>query len=516
MRHPDGVPRSSPWRLAMAAAALAVVGAACSSSPAPARPAPPPVDLEASASWATSELDPCALLSPDVVDAVEDAGPVYAASPHSCALGAADQRIAVAVGTAFGTADRALASPAVVGDRRAYLTRDVPAGPKARCTVDFPISPTRSVRVSAPAGDGDLAASCATATTIAEPIGPKLAAPAELARPAAPGDLGRWSACDLIGTALGWQPDRSAFASPDADTCRGAPQGLGSEPSVQVRLSTGPAALPAPGGGEQTVQLAGGPGLQAGTSAQCILTTIAQPLPDAPVDVAAHRITVVVREAADDPCTAATTTMATLTAAVANGPSAAPPAPASLGYAPDAPEGAAPAACGVAGAAPAEKCRAPRTVAVPDSASALVGNGAGADLTCAMLGSVAVPAVGELDLAAVDGTGCVGLATDGFAVTVGVDPRSGSTGGDPCAGAGSRPVVPVPGGRTGVRCPSAPGTFDLVVPLVGPSGGPVLRVTGQGLAPRGDRARARPVGDDAEQRTRALADALVARYVGTA
>ena len=74
----------------------------------------------------------------------------------------------------------------------------------------------------------------------------------------------------------------------------------------------------------------------------------------------------------------------------------------------------------------------------------------------------------------------------------------------------------MPGGRTGVRCPSAPGTFDLVVPLVGPSGGPVLRVTGQALAPRGDRTRARPVGDDAEQRTRALADALVARYVGTA
>jgi hypothetical protein len=239
-------------------------------------------------------------------------------------------------------------------------------------------------------------------------------------------------------------------------------------------------------------------------------------LPDAPVDVAAHRITVVVREAADDPCTAATTTMATLTAAVANGPSAAPSAPASLGYAPDVPEGAAPAACGVAGAAPAEKCRAPRTVAVPDSASALVGNGAGADLTCAMLGSVAAPAVGELDLAAVDGTGCVGLAGDGFAVTVGVDPRSGSTGGDPCAGAGGRPAVPVPGGRTGIRCPSAPGTFDLVVPLVGPSGGPALRVTGQALAPRGDRARARPVGADAEQRTRALADALVARYVGPA
>ena len=204
MRHPDGVTRSSPWRLAMAAAALAVVGAACSSPPAPARPAPPPVDLEASASWATSELDPCALLSPDVVDAVEDAGPVYAASPHSCAVGGvADQRIAVAVGTAFGTTERALASPAVVGDRRAYLTRDVPAGPKARCTVDFPISPTRSVRVSAPAGDGDLAASCATATTIAEPIGPKLAAPAERVRAAAPGDLGRWSACDLIGTAPG-------------------------------------------------------------------------------------------------------------------------------------------------------------------------------------------------------------------------------------------------------------------------------------------------------------------------
>ena len=504
----------------MAATVLAVVGVACSSPPAPDRPAPPPVDHEASVGWATSELDPCALLSPDVVDAVEDAGPVYAASPHSCAVGdgaaggVAEQRIAVAVGTAFGTAERAIASPAVVGDRRAYLTRDVPAGPKARCAVDFPISPTRSVRVSAPAGDGDLAASCATATTIAEPIGPKLAAPAERTRPAAPGDLGRWNACDLIGSALGWQADRSAFASPDADTCRGAPQGPGSEPSVQVRLSVGPAALPAPGGGEQAVQLASGPALQAGSPAQCTLTTIAQPLPAAPVDVAAFRITVVVREAPADPCTAATTTMATLTAAVANGPSATPTAPASLGYAPGAPDDAPPAACGVAGAAPAESCRAPRPVAVPDSASALVGGGSGADLACAMLGSVAAPAVGELDLGAADGAGCVGLATDGFAVTVGVDPRSGSAGGDPCAGAGTRPAVPVPGGRTGVRCPSSPGTFDLVIPLVGPSGGPVLRVTGQVLASRGDRTRARPAGADAEQRTRALADALVARYVG--
>lgn len=506
----------------MAATVLAVVGVACSSPSRPDRPGPPPVDPEASASWATTELDPCGLLSPNVVDAVEDAGPVYAASPHSCAVGAGaigggvDQRIVVAVGTAFGTADRAVASPAVVGGRRAYLTRDVPAGPKARCTVDFPISPTRSVRVSAPAGDGDLAASCATATTIAEPVGPELAAPAEHTRPAAPGDLGRWSACDLIGTALGWQPDRSAFATPDADTCRGAPQGPGSEPTVQVRLSTGPAALGAPGAGEQSVQLSSGPALQAGTPAQCTLTTIAQPLPAAPVDMAAHRITVVVREAADDPCAAAATTMATLTAAVANSPSAAPPAPASLGYAPDGPDDAAPAACGVPGAVPAAGCRAPRSVAVPDSASALVGSGSSADLACAVLGSVAAPAVGELDLAAADGTGCVGLATDGYAVTVGVDPRSGSTGGDPCAGAGSRPTVPVSGGRTGIRCPSTPGTFDLVVPLVGPSSGPVLRVTGQVLAPRGDRTRTRPAGADAEQRTRALADAIVGRYAGPA
>jgi hypothetical protein len=79
--------------------------------------------------------------------------------------------------------------------------------------------------------------------------------------------------------------------------------------------------------------------------------------------------------------------------------------------------------------------------------------------------------------------------------------------------------VPLPG-RTGIRCPSAPGTFDLLVPADGGSPTPgtgVLRVTGQVLAPRGDRTRARPA--DAQERatdvTRALADALVTRYLGT-
>ncbi|MGI5128698.1 hypothetical protein ACQEVB_17945 [Pseudonocardia sp. CA-107938] len=485
------MPRSSPWRLAMAAGALALAAAACSSAPTPTRPVPPPPDPEAAVSWATSELDPCALLSPAVA-AVEDGGPVYAVSPHSCAIGGtADQRIVVAVGTALGTADRAVAAPVVVGDRRAYLTRDVPIDPKARCAVDFPISPTRSVRVSAPAGEGDLAGSCATATTIAEPIGRDLAAPAERVRAAAPGDVGRWGACDLIGTALGWQADRGAFAQPDADTCRGTPQGPGSEPSVQVRLSTGPAVLPAPGAGERTVQLAGGPALQAGTAAQCTLTAIAQVLSDA----TAHRITVVVREATDDPCTAAAATMATLTTAVADGRAAAPPAPAALGYAPSAADDPVPAACGI-GAAQVASCRAPRRVPPPDSAAALVGGGA--DPTCAMLGSVAA-SVGELEMAAADGTGCIGLAGDGYAVTVGVAP-----GGQPCAGS----TVPLAGGRSGIRCPSAAGTFDLAIPL----GGPVLRITGQTRAPRGDRARTLPA-DAAEQRTRALTDALVTRYV---
>jgi hypothetical protein len=146
-----------------------------------------------------------------------------------------------------------------------------------------------------------------------------------------------------------------------------------------------------------------------------------------------------------------------------------------------------------------------------------VGSASGADLACAMLRSVAAPAVGELDLAAADGTGCLGLAGDGYAVTLGVDPRTGSTSGDPCAGAGNRAAVPV-AGRNGVRCPSAPGTFDLVVPLVGPSGGPVLRITGQALPPRGDRTRTRPADGEerADQHTRALADAIMARYAGPA
>lgn len=524
----------------MAAAVFAIAAAACTTPQAtPAPTAQAPVDPEAAARWATSVFDPCALLSPDVVDALEGAsGPVHAASPHSCTIvgtvagtapattagvtavprPGARSRIVVSVGTAFGTAERAVAAPVVLGDRRAYLTRDVPAGPRARCAVDFPISPTRSVRVEAPAGDGDLVAACAAATVIAEPIGPKLATPADRTRAAVPGDLGRWSACDLIADGLGWQADRSASAGPDADTCRG--EAPGSEPSVQVRLSTGPAALPAPGVGEQLVRLPAGPALEAGTPAQCTLTAIAQTLPDAPVDAAAHRITIVVREAVAEPCADAASAMGTLLTAVANGPSVVPPAPGALGYAPDAADGA-PAACGVVGAVQPADCRTARPVDVPLDATALVRSAstpAGADIACMMLGTVAGPVVGELERAAAEGTGCVGLSADGFAVTVGLTGQDRTAVADRCAGAGGRPEVPVPG-RTGIRCPSAPGTFDLVVPAVGVSltdGAGALRITGRVLPPRGDRTRTPPA--DAEERattlTRALADALVARYLG--
>ena len=511
----------------MAAAVLALAGAACSAAPATPTPPAPVPDHEAAVRWATTQLDPCAFLSPDVVDAVEGSGHVYVASPHSCGIvgtvrGAApgpttgpvaNRTIVVSVGTAFGTAERAAAAPTVLGDRAAYLTRDVPPGPRARCTVDFPISPTRSVRVDAPAGDGDLATACTPATVIAEPIGPKLAAPADRARPAVPSDLGRWNACDLVADGLGWQPDRTAAAAPDADTCRGEPQGPGSEPTVQVRMSTGPATLPVPGANEKSVQLPDGAALQAGTPAQCTLTTIAQPLPDAPVDMAAHRLTVVVREADDDPCVTAADVLGKLGTALAHGPATTAPAPPTMGYAPGSDDAGA-VACGVPGAALPDACRLPRPAEVPTDVSALLQSGA--DVACSMLGAVGP---GELERAAVDGTGCVGLTADGYAVTVGFADRSGSNA-DRCVGGGDRSDVPLPG-RTGVRCPSAPGTFDLLVPADGSAltgGAGVLRVTGQALPPRGDRTRARPA--DAEERvterTLALADALVARYLGPA
>lgn len=110
-------------RLVATAGTAAAVAAACS----------------AAAAWATSLLDPCALLTPDVTDGIDDAGPVYAALPHSCAVsapaavigtaatsgstsstaapsapprpGGVDRRVVVRVGTAFGTADRAAAMP---------------------------------------------------------------------------------------------------------------------------------------------------------------------------------------------------------------------------------------------------------------------------------------------------------------------------------------------------------------------------------------------------------------------
>ncbi|MDN5860128.1 MAG: hypothetical protein L0H84_16060 [Pseudonocardia sp.] len=528
--------RSSPWRLGLAAAMVALAGAACSAAPPSPAPRPPvAVDPAAIVRWATSELDPCTLLSPDVVDAVEGAGPVYAASPHSCAIvgtvtvAAADPasdtggRILVSVGTAFGTAERAAASPSVLGGRLAYLTRDVPAGPRAVCAVDFPISPTRSVRVAAPAGEGDLATACRAATVIAEPIGPKIAAPAERAGPAVVGDLRRWGACDLLAEGLGWQPDRGPFAAPDADTCRGNPRGPGSEPSVQLAMSTGPAALAPPGTGEEIVQLPGGAALQAGTPAQCTLTTIAQALPGAPVDAAAHRLTVVLREAGDDPCVAAADVLGKLTAAVANGPGTGAPAPATMGYPPGTTVGV-PDACGVPGTALPGTCRAPQPAEVPPDVTALVrgaGTPAGADVACAMLAAVAAPGTGELERAAADGTGCIGLAADGYAVTVGFAERTGAAAADRCVGGGdSRPEVPLPG-RTGMRCPSSPDTFDLVVPVLGDTladDGAILRITGQALPPRGDRTRARPA--DAQERvtarTRGLADALVSRYLGPA
>ena len=91
----------------------------------------------------------------------------------------------------------------------------------------------------------------------------------------------------------------------------------------------------------------------------------------APVDLAAHRITVVVREAVDEPCTDAATTMGTLLAAVANGPSGSPPEPATMGYAPDAADGE-PAPCAVASARQPGECRAPRPAEVPLDPTALL------------------------------------------------------------------------------------------------------------------------------------------------
>jgi hypothetical protein len=207
----------------------------------PAREAPKgPVDRDLNeVVGALLAIDPCKLIDPSVAASVHFASvrDYVRTAPHAC-VGShrflVDDRVKVTLGDSHRHLHRYRDMPVTVSGARAYRFESTLSS--KTCEVNIPVSFERSIQVSTEGGLDSRLDVCAAAEAFTAAVVRLLADPSKVAVDPADSPYARWSACLLLGAALGPEADKWELEMdeniPALDGCAADQKGEGTNKST--------------------------------------------------------------------------------------------------------------------------------------------------------------------------------------------------------------------------------------------------------------------------------------------
>ncbi|WP_143261643.1 hypothetical protein [Allokutzneria sp. NRRL B-24872] len=453
----------SGWRGLVALALVALSLGGCSGpTAAPDQAAAQPPSPEDAAIWASTQLDPCKLITRAALTAFQPSEP-YLATPHSCAVDAATARnpgshVVVGVRSGFDHAERSYAEPLTVGGFVAYQVVEVYPD-ESTCRVSLPLSPTVALQIRTPA-DGPSLAGCTLARAAAAVVAEAMKNPAALARQPGKG-LAEWDLCALTQRALGVTTAPRTISTSTEDQCSTA-----GEEKHAITVSTGFGPEPVTLLPERTdftaVQLNGVQGIQGERDGRCHVTWAQESVPGAQPERGFLGVL-----ASAPTCPIAVDTANKLRSALPGAPPAAPRAPLKLGFPAGSRDEPTDPECQVLIKVTPQTCRAARPMPAPLGIQAnlsAAGQTDAVDAACALLAE-GIRATGTAaPVMVVDTNHCVGGPKE-FSVSFRLAVRPLSSAAALCLEQGRKAITVA--GRPALLCKDTDTDRHLVIALRG-------------------------------------------------